>query len=168
MLLPQTAEYALRAVLHVAAHEHERPVRVDEVASALRMPRNYLSKTMHQLARADVLRSARGPGGGFRLAVPAAELTIARVVAPFVAQSPRRCLLGHGICGQVDDCTVHERWAPVGAQIETFFRSTTVAALLTPGVGPGSSGAEGAWPFASVPLTSTSPHPGGATPARLP
>ena len=56
MLLSQTSEYALRAVLHIAARS--RPVSVGEIAEAVGVPQNYLSKTLHQLARAGVLASA--------------------------------------------------------------------------------------------------------------
>ena len=60
MFLNSTAQNALRAVLYVAEHGVEVPVRVDDIAAALGIPRNYLSKTMHTLTRVGVLRSVRG------------------------------------------------------------------------------------------------------------
>jgi Rrf2 family transcriptional regulator, iron-sulfur cluster assembly transcription factor len=128
MLLPQTAEYALRAVLHIAAHD--RPVRVAEIAADLDVPQNYLSKTLHQLVRAGVLASTRGPAGGFRLAMPPDRLTLQRVVSKFATAGGRRCLLGHGPCGTIPECPVHTRWAPVAAQLRDFYEATTVADLL--------------------------------------
>ena len=128
MLLPQTAEYALRAVLHIAAHD--RAVRVTEMAAELGVPQNYLSKTLHQLARDGVLISARGPAGGFRLGMAADQLTLQRVVSIFATAGGRRCLLGHGACGEIPACPVHARWSPVGAQMRDFFETTTVADLL--------------------------------------
>ena len=127
MLLPQTAEYAVRAVLFIA--RHERPVRVAEIAAATQLPQNYLSKTLHRLARAGVLSSARGPTGGFRLAVAADRLTLQRIISTFAQAGGQRCLLGHGICGEVPACAVHARWAPVRSQMSDFFESTTVADL---------------------------------------
>ena len=67
MWISGTTQYALRAVLFVAEHGSDEPVRVDAIAAALNVPRNYLSKTLHTLARAGVLRSGRGPRGGFQL-----------------------------------------------------------------------------------------------------
>ena len=81
-MLSQTAEYALRAVLHIAAVGTERPVAVGEIAQALDVPRNYLSKTLHQLVRAGILTSTRGPTGGFQLAMPAESLTLQRIASP--------------------------------------------------------------------------------------
>ena len=69
MILSKSAKYALRATLCLAECEGERPMPVDEIAERLDVPRNYLSKILHILARTGTLDSTRGPGGGFRLAV---------------------------------------------------------------------------------------------------
>lgn len=133
MLLPQTAEYALRAVLHLARHDERhpaRPVRVPEMADAIAVPRNYLSKTLHQLARAGLLDSTRGPAGGFRLAVPADALTLDRVIAVFAGPAETKCLLANRPCGADPACPVHAHWAPIRAQLDGFFATTTVAALM--------------------------------------
>jgi Rrf2 family protein len=146
MLLPQTAEYALRATIHIAAAEERAPgslVRAGEVAEALGLPVNYLSKTLNQLARAGVLASSRGPAGGFRLAVPAERLSLARVAGVFTATLTGRCLLGTGPCGHDPDCPVHVRWRPVASRIEAYFADTTIADVLGIDVAEGSEGALG-------------------------
>jgi Rrf2 family protein len=136
MLLPQTAEYALRATIRIADHQRAAPgawVRVGDIAAAVDVPRNYLSKTLHQLVRAGVLVSTRGPAGGFRLAVPADELTLARVATVFAAGAEphgQRCLLGTGPCGANPDCPVHTRWKPVATRVAAFFGSTTIGDVL--------------------------------------
>jgi len=76
MWLNSTAQSALRAVLHIAEHAGRGAVRVDDIAASLHCPRNYLSKTLHALTRAGVLRSTRGPRGGFQLAEPPERLTL--------------------------------------------------------------------------------------------
>jgi Rrf2 family protein len=129
-LFSQTTEYALRAVLHIAAQGRGAPLRANELAAAIGVPQNYLSKTLHQLARAGILTSTRGPTGGFQLAEPAESLTLERVASTFEPTPPRRCLLGHGICGQNPSCRAHERWAPIAAALQTFFGTTTVADLI--------------------------------------
>ncbi len=128
-MLSQTAEYALRAVLHLAERPPGHPVPVGDIAEALDVPRNYLSKTLHQLARAGVLTSTFGPGGGFQLAAPAESLALARVVGPFDSAGTRHCLLGRARCADADPCPAHARWKGISAQIEQFFAATTVADL---------------------------------------
>lgn len=146
MVLSQTAEYALRAVLYIAGQPEDAQVRVVDIAQALDVPRNYLSKTLHQLAREGVLTSTRGPHGGFRLAVPAAELSVGEVVEPFDGSEDRRqCLLGRKVCSDTSPCQAHARWRSVTDELARFFRETTVAALRSGnGASRASAGAPGA------------------------
>ena len=133
MILSQTAEYALRAVLHLAGHGAERPIAVGEMAEALDVPRNYLSKTLHQLSRAGILTSTYGPGGGFQLATSPDRLTLEAIVAPFEETGRRHCLLGRARCADSNPCQAHELWKGISEQIRTFFATTTVATLLAQG-----------------------------------
>lgn len=132
MMLSRTAETALRAVLYVAGRGgHTELVKLDEIARELRAPRNALSKTLHALGRAGVLASVRGPAGGFRLAVAAERLPLARVVAPFDSVGRgRRCLLGRSSCTDAKPCAAHGSWKGVSEQVTGFFQETMVADLL--------------------------------------
>jgi Rrf2 family protein len=127
----QTAEYALRATIYLAEHPERTPYRVSDLARALAAPRNYLSKILHVLAREGVLTSARGPRGGFRLAVDPAALPLARIVGLFdPLPGSGRCLLGRARCSDGEACGVHERWKRVGGEVAEFFRATTVGDVL--------------------------------------
>lgn len=130
MWLSSTAQQALHAVVCIAANADRGPVRVDEIAAVIECPRNYLSKTLHLLARAGILRSERGPRGGFRLAKPADKLTLAAIVAPFQPAGARRCLLGRAICGDRNPCAAHGRWSQIQRSVEVFFQRTSVGMLL--------------------------------------
>lgn len=133
-MISQTAEYALRAVLYLAQHGDERPVRVGEMAESLRIPRNYLSKILHQLTRHDVLVSLRGKAGGFRLAGSPDELPLSTIITPFDrVDERRRCLLGRPQCSDRTACAAHTRWKEVADTVAEFFRETTVADLLERG-----------------------------------
>ena len=130
MWISGTSQYAIRAVVYVATHGADAPVRVGPIATALDVPQNYLSKTLHMLARAGVLRSVRGPRGGFQLAVPPERLTLERVTAPFDAVGERHCLLGRAQCGDRYPCAAHARWVSLSDSLQAFFRNTTIADLL--------------------------------------
>jgi FAD/FMN-containing dehydrogenase len=82
------------------------------------------------LARAGVLRSVRGPRGGFQLAGPPARLTLARVVSPFDEVGERHCLLGRAQCGDRNACAAHGRWVSISDSLQAFFRNTTIADLM--------------------------------------
>ena len=134
-VLSHTMEYALRATLYIARRAPDA-VRLPEVAAEIRAPARYLAKILGHLARAGVLTSTRGPAGGFRLARRHAVLSLSTVIAVFEPPGQRRCLLGHGICGQSSTCAVHERWAPIARMSADFFARTTIADLVSPTILP--------------------------------
>ncbi len=130
-MLSSTAAYALRAVLYVARHEAHGPVRVGDAAAALGLPRNYLAKVLHDLARGGLLLSTRGKYGGFRLARPPDHIALHSVVARFDGVTTRRtCLLGLHECNDRRPCAAHGRWRAIAEETARFFRDTTVGELL--------------------------------------
>jgi Rrf2 family protein len=132
-MLSQTGQYALRTVLRLAAGDETR-CTVEQLAGELDVPRNYLSKTLHLLARAGVVESTRGKHGGFRLRRSPHRITLREVVAPFEEVGLRVCLLGKSTCSDRHACPAHARWKAVAESVADFFSRTTVAELLdTPG-----------------------------------
>jgi len=90
-----------------------------------------MAKTLNALAKAGIVTSARGPAGGFALAIPATELTIAHVIECF--DGPRahtRCLLGTAPCDPRRPCAAHARWTEIVQVRAAAFSSTTVADLI--------------------------------------
>jgi Rrf2 family protein len=130
-VISQTGEYALRAVLYLAQQQNGDPVPVDTIAEDLSMPRNYLSKTLHLLAKRGILASARGPRGGFELAVPRDQLSLFEIVELFDDLEGRgKCLLGRPECSDQTPCAAHHRWKDLAQRVSTFFRETTVDDLI--------------------------------------
>jgi Rrf2 family iron-sulfur cluster assembly transcriptional regulator len=130
-MLSSTSDYALRATLLLARHQGGRPLRADEIAEATAAPRNYMAKTLNALAKAGIVTSARGPLGGFALACPPHDLTIARVIDCFDEARPQRpCLLGNGPCDVSRPCTAHGRWTAIKDARRALFSDTTVADLI--------------------------------------
>jgi len=131
VILSQTAVYALKAALHLAEINDDEPVRVDDIARELGVPRNYLSKILHVLARAGLLQSTRGPGGGFRLARSPEDMMLSDFVDHFddVAGEPH-CLLGRAKCSDDDPCAAHAGWKHVATAVNSFFRETSLADLV--------------------------------------
>jgi Rrf2 family protein len=130
-VLSNTAQYALRALIYLGQREGAGPIRVDEIAERLDVPRNYLSKILHTLVKRGVLRSLRGPHGGFALSGPASDLSLYQVVEPFDDIEARRtCLLGRKECSDVYPCVIHEHWKATATQVARFFRDTSLADVV--------------------------------------
>lgn len=132
-ILSRTAEYALAAVLRLAQAGPGAARTADELAAELDVPASYLAKTLRTLAHSGVLASTRGRSGGFMLAADAALLPVSSVLAPFGDLHTRHCLLGHGVCSDRTACVAHHAWKPTSEAIMSFFRETTIAALLRSG-----------------------------------
>jgi Rrf2 family transcriptional regulator, iron-sulfur cluster assembly transcription factor len=130
-VLSLTSDYALRAALVLARFHGRRPVRADEIADETGAPRNYLAKTLNALAKAGIVTSARGPQGGFTLAVAPGELSLARVIDCFDEPRPQtRCLLGTAPCDPTRPCAAHHCWTAITAARREPLAATTVADLL--------------------------------------
>jgi Rrf2 family protein len=80
MRISAKADYAVRAVVELAAASDEKPIKAERIANAQGIPLNFLENILGELRHAGIVRSHRGAEGGFRLARPAAEITIADVI----------------------------------------------------------------------------------------
>jgi Rrf2 family protein len=81
MRISAKADYAVRAAVELAAAaDDEKPVKAERIATAQGIPLNFLENILGELRHAGIVRSHRGADGGFRLAKPAAEITIADVI----------------------------------------------------------------------------------------
>lgn len=130
-LLSQTAEHALRAVLYLGRRPDGSFTSAQEIAEALGAPSNYMSKTLRVLARHGILRSVRGPSGGFTLAVSPEALTPARIVeAVDDVRVPAMCLMGTRPCHPGRPCAVHARWDELRSRVLGPLEDTTIADLL--------------------------------------
>lgn len=131
LTLPQTAEYALRAVSYIAEHQDEGPVPVPVLARALGAPQNYLSKTVHRLGELGVLRPVRGARGGYLLGLPPRRIRLSAIVESFLPEAEQRCVMGRPVCRDEVPCGAHRRWKEVRETARRFFAETTVADLLS-------------------------------------
>ena len=132
-MISKTASNALRALLCIAERKAFGPISATVLARELDLPQNYLSKTLYRLVQDGLLDTTRGPGGGYVLTEPAAEVPLGRVVDaidPHGAQ--RRCLLGRPECSASAPCAMHGRWCGVREAIDGFFAETTLGDLLRP------------------------------------
>jgi Rrf2 family protein len=74
------ADYAVRAVVELAGSVQDSPRKVDEVAQAQGIPVSFLENILTQLRSSGIVRSQRGPEGGYWLAKPAAEVSLANII----------------------------------------------------------------------------------------
>lgn len=90
MKLTSKSEYAVLAMLELAVHDGDRPLPLIDIAVRHRISPSYLELLFAQLRRAGLLRSRRGPRGGFSLARPAAQISVGEIVALIDDQKDRK------------------------------------------------------------------------------
>lgn len=154
MILSQTAIYALQATMYLAEVPEDEPVRVEDIARTLAVPRNYLSKILNVLGHAGVLASSRGRAGGFTLGRPSAEVTLSQVIAPFDdVAGASACFLGQERCSDASPCAAHARWKEISGSVKDFLDGTTVEDLTR-----GGASAAPAHRLPIAPMTRETPH----------
>lgn len=130
-MISATSEYALRAALVLARQYGERAMRADEIADSIGAPRNYLAKILNALVKEGIASSARGPMGGFQLALPPAEVSISDVIDCF--DEPRNnpfCLLGSAPCDAQNPCAAHNKWTAIMSARREPLTQTSLAHLI--------------------------------------
>lgn len=128
-------EYGLRCMLQLSRAQGAGPVTVAQVAEREGMSTEYAGKLLNMLGQAGLVRSVRGRKGGFVLARPADEITLAQIVRPFTADlfDSEYCERHAGAgetCVHSTACTLRPVWTTLSAMISQTLESLTLMDLL--------------------------------------
>ena len=131
MQVSRKVDYALRAVIHLAdAEAAERICSVGEISSRERIPRQFLEKIVQELIHKGLVRSRRGPRGGYVLARPADKLTFRDVIE--AVEGPialNNCTGDHADCSLIGACGMERIWREGQRRVMDLFESTTIASV---------------------------------------
>jgi Rrf2 family iron-sulfur cluster assembly transcriptional regulator len=120
-------DYAARALLSLALHGSDRPTSVKEIAERTHLPQPYLEQILLSVKGAGLVRSKRGVGGGYVLARPPDDITLADIVAAvegpqiLMAEHPDHCE-GH--------CILQEVWVGVDNESRRILERVTLGELV--------------------------------------
>ncbi len=138
MRVTTKGRYALRAVANLAASHSEKPVSIKQIAEEEDISPEFLEQIFFRLKKAGIIRSVRGPGGGFVLAKDPNEITIQDI---FIA-------VGEGVkltpcsncskiekekdsgCKRMDFCPIHGVWVEVSKGVSDILTSYTLEKIL--------------------------------------
>jgi len=130
MIYSRSAEYAIRAVVHMAALPPGEYALVKHIAAEGGIPPHFLAKILQELARDGFLHSSKGPRGGFRLRQPAGEISMLQIVeAVDGAGRFDRCIGGSPECNDRVACGMHDSWKALRSRIIEYLEGTSVADL---------------------------------------
>ncbi len=134
MRLSTKGRYAVMAMADLAQHEAAgKPVSLADIAQRQEISLSYLEQLFAKLRRNGLVKSVRGPGGGYRLSRPANEMRIADVIVavdePITAT---RCKPGsaQGCTNQGARCVTHDLWEELGRQIHVFLSGVSLSDVV--------------------------------------
>ena len=128
------AEYAIRAMLDVAATEKGEVARTRQVAEHQGIPKVFLPKIVQRLVQAGLLRAHRGPAGGIALSRPPGEINMRQIIEAMDGPiALNTCLLLPGECPRESICPIHEIWVKTQDDLLIGLESITLSKLVTRG-----------------------------------
>lgn len=130
MKLTSKGRYAVTAMLDVAIHAVTGPVSLADIAERQDISLSYLEQLFSRLRKYGLVNSIRGPGGGYRLGMCSAKISVADVInAVDESINATRCA-GKGNCQNGEECLTHNLWEGLSDRIEDFLKNISLSELV--------------------------------------
>ncbi|MCX7974688.1 MAG: Rrf2 family transcriptional regulator [Candidatus Aminicenantes bacterium] len=133
MKLSTKGEYASRAMLELSSHYPHRFLHIREISQAQDIPPRFLEQILLLLKRTGYLRSKKGPKGGYYLAKPPSEITVAEIIRVMDGPlAPIDCVsvTAHEPCPREDRCGLKLLWKEVRDAVASILEKTTFEDLV--------------------------------------
>lgn len=128
MIYSSACEYGIRAATHLASrHGDPGLVKLREIAEAEGIPAPFLSQVLQRLVTAGLLRSTRGPTGGYALSRSPSQISLHDIKAAVDGVVElEECAVGLGPCSDLMPCPLHNSWQPIRHRIRSYLKDTTL------------------------------------------
>lgn len=128
MKMSTKGRYAVMAMIDIATHSGGDPVSLAEVAERQEISQEYLEQLFGKLRKAKLVDSARGPGGGYRLARPMHAIPVAEIIAAVDEELQFTRCDGDAVegCVKGERCNAHDLWSSLGRQMMYFLSSISL------------------------------------------
>jgi Rrf2 family iron-sulfur cluster assembly transcriptional regulator len=128
MKMSTKGRYAVMAMIDIGNSGGDAPVSLAAIAERQDISQEYLEQIFAKLRRAGIVDSARGPGGGYRLAREASEIAIADIIVAADEELRVTRCSGDAVDGCVrgERCDAHDLWSSLGRQMMYFLGSITL------------------------------------------
>ena len=121
VIFSRQCEYALQAILLLAQKKEGSTMSIRELARRLGIPYHFLAKIFQDLTHKGLLKSSRGPNGGFSLAKPASKITLQQIITAIDGDHlVQDCVLGLDKCSSDHPCAFHESWLSARQGLSVF------------------------------------------------
>ena len=130
MIYSRSVEYAVQALVYLSEAPEGKYVMVKSIAEREKIPSHFLAKILQQLARKGLLRSSKGPTGGFVLRRKPEEIFLWDIVEVLDGLADyEKCISGLAECNDEMPCGLHESWKTLRSGIIGYLKHTSIAGV---------------------------------------
>ena len=130
MQLTTKGRYAVTAMLDLASNESAKPVTLDMISQRQNISLSYLEQLFAKLRKASLVKSVRGPGGGYLLNVNAVDVTLTQIIEAVDENIDLRRCHGSKDCLRGKQCLSHRLWCEVSDQIRGFLSTRNLQQVI--------------------------------------
>jgi len=130
MRLTTKGRYAVTAMLDLTLHFEKGPISLADISERQGISLSYLEQLFTRLRRAGLVRSTRGPGGGYSLSRNADEIPVADVIVAVDEKVDTTRCGGLGNCQDDERCLTHDLWVDLSEQIYSFLNGISLAQVV--------------------------------------
>ena len=128
-MFSKTCEYAIRAMIFVAQKStDETRVGIKEIASGTQAPEHFIAKIMQELSRKKIVKSIKGPNGGFFMTKEDLSQSISDIVKAIDGESIYSdCVLGLKACSEKNPCPLHDEYKEIKRNLLALIENNTIS-----------------------------------------
>ena len=133
LIAPKKQQYAIRAMLELARHHGQGPIKISAIAEAQAIPRRFLEVILNQLKSSGFINSKRGYFGGYKLMTPADEIRVGDIIRHVQGEKDLiECVacVTKQACPFENRCSLYHMWNNVRDAIFNVYDATTLQDLL--------------------------------------
>jgi Rrf2 family protein len=132
LTLSLRGDYAVRTMLALGEHREDGLLSAGRIAERMQIPVRFVAHVLADLARAGLVTGRPGRRGGYRLTLPAGEISLLRIVDAAEERGDiARCVLRGGPCDPSGRCAVHDAFAAANDSLQRELAGTRLADLVT-------------------------------------
>ncbi|MEZ0237198.1 MAG: Fe-S cluster assembly transcriptional regulator IscR [Methylophilaceae bacterium] len=130
MRLTTKGRFAVTAMLDLALNEVDRPVTLAGISERQEISLSYLEQLFSRLRRNGLVKSVRGPGGGYRIAKPLDSISVSDIITAVDEQIDATQCGGNENCHDEHRCMTHDLWASLNVKILEYLSGVSLAELV--------------------------------------
>lgn len=127
MRLSTKGRYAVTAMMDIAIHDETGPVTLADISLSQGISNSYLEQLFARLRKHGLVKGVRGPRGGYRLAKPPGDISVADIISAVDETIDATQCNGEGNCQEGERCLTHELWMDLSQSLFEFLDGITLA-----------------------------------------